>query len=145
MSSIMILIAVSGAMFLVIGGLAFVSNFYTLDGIKSRTVGDGQHGSARWATKQEIKSTYAHIPFEPELRRQGKNLPTKQGLIVGCEGPKGHVTALVDTDDIHALVTAASGAGKTAFFLYPNIEYALATGMNYLSTETKRDLFINKN
>ena len=143
MSSIMILIAVSGAMFLVIGGLAFVSNFYTLDGIKSRTVGDGQHGSARWATKQEIKSTYAHIPFEPELWRQGKNLPTKQGLIVGCEGPKGHVTALVDTDDIHALVTAASGAGKTAFFLYPNIEYALATGMSFLCTDTKGDLFRN--
>ena len=143
MSSIMILIAVSGAMFLVIGGLAFVSNFYTLDGIKSRTVGDGQHGSARWATKQEIKSSYAHIPFEPELWRQGKNLPTKQGLIVGCEGPKGHVTALVDTDDIHALVTAASGAGKTAFFLYPNIEYALATGMSFLCTDTKGDLFRN--
>ena len=143
MSSIMILIAVSGAMFLVIGGLAFVSNFYTLDGIKSRTVGDGQHGSARWASKLEIKSTYAHIPFVPELWRQGKNLPTKQGLIVGCEGPKGHVTALVDTDDIHALVTAASGAGKTAFFLYPNIEYALATGMSFLCTDTKGDLFRN--
>lgn len=45
--------------------------------------------------------------------------------------------------DIHALVTAASGAGKTAYFLYPNIEYALATGMSFLCTDTKGDLFRN--
>ena len=142
-TQILLLIGVAGLMFLIIGGLAFISHYYTLNGIKSKTVGDGQHGTARWATKQEIRQTYAHIPFEPELWRQGKNLPDQQGLILGCEGPKGHVTAVVDTDDIHALVTAASGAGKTAFFLYPNIEYALATGMSFLCTDTKGDLFRN--
>ena len=136
-SQVITLIAVSAVMFLVIGGLAFISHYYTLDGIKSKTVGDGQHGTARWATKQEIRQTYAHIPFEPELWRKGEHLPEKQGLILGCEGPKNHVTALVDTDDIHAMVTAASGAGKTAFFLYPNIEYALASGMSFLCTDTR--------
>ena len=35
-------------MFLVLGGLAFLSHYYTIDGIKSKTVGDGQHGTARW-------------------------------------------------------------------------------------------------
>ena len=142
-TQILLLIGVAGLMFLIIGGLAFISHYYTLNGIKSKTVGDGQHGTARWATKQEIRQIYAHIPFEPELWRQGKNLPDQQGLILGCEGPKGHVTAVVDTDDIHALVTAASGAGKTAYFLYPNIEYALATGMSFLCTDTKGDLFRN--
>ena len=137
------LIVVGAIMFLVIGGLAFLSHYYTLDGIKSKTVGDGQHGTARWATKQEIRQTYAHVPFEPELWRKGEHLPEKQGLVLGCEGPKDHVTALVDTDDIHAMVTAASGAGKTAFFLYPNIEYALASGMSFLCTDTKGDLFRN--
>ena len=142
-SQIITLISVSAVMFLVIGGLAFISHYYTLNGIKSKTVGDGQHGTARWATKQEIRQTYAHVPFEPELWRKGEHLPAKQGLILGCEGPKDHVTALVDTDDIHAMVTAASGAGKTAFFLYPNIEYALASGMSFLCTDTKGDLFRN--
>lgn len=123
--------------------LTILKEYYTLDGIKSKTVGDGQHGTARWATKQEIRQTYAHVPFEPELWRKGEHLPEKQGLVLGCEGPKDHVTALVDTDDIHAMVTAASGAGKTAFFLYPNIEYALASGMSFLCTDTKGDLFRN--
>jgi len=117
---------------------------YSLNGIKTRPVGDGQHGTARWATAKEIRATYTRVPFEPEKWRKGENLPTnKQGLILGCEGPKNHVTALVDTNDIHALVTAASGAGKTAFFLYPNIEYALASGMSFLCTDTKGDLFRN--
>lgn len=87
-SQVITLIAVSAVMFLVIGGLAFISHYYTLDGIKSKTVGDGQHGTARWATKQEIRQTYAHIPFEPELWRKGEHLPEKQGLILGCEGPR---------------------------------------------------------
>lgn len=56
---VILFIAVAGSMFLVIGGLAFFSHFYTLNGIKSKTVGDGQHGSARWATRQEIRLTYA--------------------------------------------------------------------------------------
>ena len=137
------LIAAASIMFVVIGGLIFLAHYYTLDGIKSKTVGDGQHGTARWATKQEIQRTYAHIPFTPELWRQGENLPTAQGLIIGCEGPKNHVTALVEQGDVHALVTAASGAGKTAFFLYPNIEYACASGMSFLCTDTKGDLFRN--
>ena len=142
-TQVITLIVVGAIMFLVIGGLAFLPHYYTLDGIKSKTVGDGQHGTARWATKQEIRQTYAHVPFEPELWRKGEHLPEKQGLVLGCEGLKDHVTALVDTDDIHAMVTAASGAGKTAFFLYPNIEYALASGMSFLCTDTKGDLFRN--
>lgn len=137
------LILSAGLMIIVIGGLAFCSEHYALDNIKSKTVGDGQHGTARWATKNEIQRTYTRVPFRPVLWRQGKSLPKKQGLILGCEGPKNKVTALVDTDDIHAMVTAASGAGKTAFFLYPNIEYALASGMSFLCTDTKGDLFRN--
>lgn len=50
-------------MFIVIGGLSLLSHHYTLNGIKSSTVGDGQHGTARWATEKEIRDTYAHIPL----------------------------------------------------------------------------------
>ena len=38
---------------------------------------------------------------------------------------------------------AASGAGKTAFFLYPNLEYACASGMSFLALDTKGDLARN--
>ena len=138
-----LLLALAGGALLLLAAATHFSGQGSLDNIKSKTVGDGQHGTARWATKKEIQQTYAHVPFRPELWRKGEQLPKKQGLVLGCEGRKGHVTAIVDTDDIHALVTAASGAGKTAYFLYPNIEYALATGMSFLCTDTKGDLFRN--
>ena len=37
----------------------------------------------------------------------------------------------------------ASGVGKTAFFLYPNLEYACACGMSFLALDTKGDLARN--
>ena len=47
------LILFAAAAIIVIGGLAMLSQHYTLDNIKSRTVGDGQYGTARWATSKE--------------------------------------------------------------------------------------------
>lgn len=120
-----------------------VSYHYTLSGIKSRTVGDGQHGTARWATDKEIRQTYAHVPFKVRDWRKGVSLPAEQGLVLGCKGKKDELTALVDSDDIHCLMIAASGAGKTAFFLYPNLEYACASGMSFLALDTKGDLARN--
>lgn len=130
-------------MFVVLGGVTLLAQRYSLNGIKSRTVGDGQHGTARFATKSEIKKTYKSVPFTPEEWRKGEKLPKEQGVILGSTGWKNAVTALVDTDDVHTLMIGASGVGKTAFFLYPNLEYTCAAGMSFLCTDTKGDLFRN--
>ncbi len=137
------LIGFAAVALIVVGGLAFLSQHYTLDNIKSKTVGDGQYGTARWATKREIRKTFRRVPFQPKLWRQGKHLPKQQGLVLGSVGRKNRVTALVDGDDIHCLMIGASGVGKTAFFLYPNLEYACACGMSYLALDTKGDLARN--
>ncbi|MEA4932901.1 MAG: hypothetical protein VB071_04855 [Lawsonibacter sp.] len=55
-------------MLAVIGGLSLLAYHYTLSDIKSRTVGDGQHGTARFANKREIRKTYKRILFQPALR-----------------------------------------------------------------------------
>ena len=130
-------------MFVVIGGLAMISCHYTLDGIKSKTVGDGQHGTARFATKQEIRRTFTQVEYLPKEWRRGSGLPEAQGLIVGGIFKGSRVKALVDTDDVHTLMIGSAGVGKTAFFLYPNIEYACASGMSFLTTDTKGDLYRN--
>lgn len=41
----------------------------SLDRIKARTVGHGQHGSVRWATRREIRSYYTMVPYEPQKWR----------------------------------------------------------------------------
>ena len=170
------LILLGGGAFLLIGAAVHFTGVGSLNNIKSKTVGDGQHGTARWATKQEIQKTYRHIPFRPDRWRQGEDLPTAQGLVLGCVGGRGlrkpgkladkvrvlwkgkeallrekprqkrtakPLRAIVDTDDIHCLMIGASGVGKTAFFLYPNLEYACASGMSYLALDTKGDLARN--
>ncbi len=140
--SAILFIVLAGAAFLLIGVLATHSGG-SLNGIKAKTVGDGQHGTARWSTKKELKQTYQYIPFRPSQWRKGENLPKVQGLVLGCEGKKNAVSALVDSDDIHCLMIGASGVGKTAFFLYPNLEYACASGMSFLALDTKGDLARN--
>jgi len=130
-------------MFALLGLVTFLSSHYNLDGIKSKTVGDGQYGTARFATDMEIKKTYSHVPYEPKLWRQGKNLPETQGIVVGGKFSHGGVTALIDSGDLHLLMIGAAGVGKTANFLYPCIEYACASGMSFLCTDTKGDLFRN--
>ena len=130
----------------VFGALVAITTFSgrgSLDSIKSKTVGDGQHGTARWATPGEIKKTFRSVPFQTALWRKGERLPGAQGLVLGCTGKKGQLTALVDSDDIHCLMIGASGVGKTAYFLYPNIEYACASGMSFFSSDTKGDLARN--
>ena len=124
----LLLVIVAGIMFAVLGGVTLLSHIYSLNGIKSKTVGDGQHGTARWATKAEIKKIYKHVPFDPQRWRKqaakgqtptgddGKPLP--QGIVVGCTR---NTTAMVDTGDVHALMIGAAGVGKTAFWLYPCI------------------------
>ena len=123
--------------------LSVLTSNYSLNGIKSKTVGDGQHGTARWATTQEIKKSYASVPFDVASWRAGKNLPEVQGLILGSTQRGKQLDALVDRDDVHCLMIGASGVGKTAFFLYPNLEFACASGMSYLALDTKGDLARN--
>lgn len=49
----------------------------------------------------------------------------------------------MDSGDIHCLMIGAAGVGKTADFLYPNIEYACASGVSFVTTDTKGDLLRN--
>ena len=134
------LIAVGVVIVLFIVLLSALTNNCSLNGIKSKTVGDGQHGTARWATTQEVKKTFANVPFDVASWRAGKNLPEVQGLILGSTQRGKQLDALVDRDDVHCLMIGASGVGKTAFFLYPNLEFACASGMSYLALDTKGDL-----
>jgi len=114
----------------------------SINGIKSKKVGDGQYGTARWATKPEIRQTFSFLPFEPQKWRRGEDLPKVQGTIVGCRGIN-NTTALVDTGDVHTLMIGAAGVGKTAFFLYPNIEFCCASGMSFINSDTKGDVARN--
>ena len=131
----LIILGVVGALFILL--LSLLTNNYSLNNIKSKTVGDGQYGTARWATDQEIRKAYVTVSFDVASWRAGKKRPTVQGLVLGSVQHGKRLDALVDCDDVHCLMIGASGVGKTAFFLYPNIEFACACGMSFLILDTK--------
>lgn len=143
-TGVITLIIVTGSMFALFIIISTVGNYYSLNRIKNKTVGQGQHGTARWATKKEIRNTYRQIDFHPdEWRTNPNSRPTEQGIVVGCKNSKKGTTAMVDTGDVHALMIGAAGVGKTAYWLYPCIEYACATGMSFMVTDTKGDVVRN--
>lgn len=129
--------------FVFIGSISYFGNSYSLNGIKSKTVGDGQHGTARFATQKEINQAFYKVVFDCKSWRKGKNLPQVQGIIIGSKVTRRHTICYVDRDDVHMLMIGAAGAGKTAYFLYPNLEYACASGVSFITTDTKGDLYRN--
>jgi type IV secretion system protein VirD4 len=140
MGNIAVLIIAGAAIFGVLITVSLLEYVFNLNNIKSRTVGDGQHGTARFATRIEMNRIYKRIPFDVKAWREGERLPEEQGIIVGCETKRGKTYAYVDDGDVHAVMIAAAGAGKTAYFLYPNLEFACAAGMSFITTDTKGDL-----
>ena len=133
-------------MFAVVGVVTIVSHISNLNNIKSKTVGDGQHGTARFSTKAELRRIFKLIPYEPNVWRNDAKkgtLELPQGVVVGVQNKKGINYALVDTADVHTMMIGAAGCGKTAYWLYPNLEYACASGMSFLTTDTKGDLYRN--
>lgn len=156
------LILVCGSMLAILGLISAASHIHDLNGIKSKTVGDGQHGAARFATKQELLRTFRRVLYQPEywleLGPQSTEPKLPQGVIVGCKNKSSLVYqpgrkwpfcirrqtyALAGTGDVHTMMIGAAGCGKTAFWLYPNLEYACAAGMSFLTTDTKGDLYRN--
>ena len=83
---ILLLAAVFGALMAIAG----FSNRGSLDSIKSKDVGDGQHGTARWATPAEVRKTFRFVPFQPALSRRGwcwavweRSRPHRSSLCLG--------------------------------------------------------------
>ena len=133
-----LLVLVVGIMFTVIGLITLLSHkqcayarvrynllyhVYNLNNIKSKTVGDGQHGTARWASKSEINRIYKTVAYQPNIWRgvgnsapiskkkknrkimsEKPNVPIPQGIVVGVHFSKLGNTALIDSSDVHCLI-----------------------------------------
>lgn len=138
-----VVILIGCAFFIFTGCIVYFGNNYNLNNIKAKTVGDGQHGTARFAVKSEINEAFERVHFKPERWREGIDRPNKQGMLVGSYVHMKKTTGYIDVEDVHLLMIGAAGVGKTAFFLYPNLEYACASGVSFITTDTKGDLYRN--
>lgn len=62
-SGIVTLIIVTGSMLALFVIITTVGNNYSLNQIKNKTVGQGQHGTARWATKRKSRELTSKLIF----------------------------------------------------------------------------------
>lgn len=119
----------------------------SLDSIKGRKAGQGQHGTASFMNQAEKNKIFKKVKYDPVAWRKGKipkNLPI--GTIWGTETRgmlKKDLIALVDIEDRNGMMIGPAGVGKTAHFFIPNMEYAAALGLSMISTDTKGDLYRN--
>lgn len=147
MSGYALLILCGGAFLGLLIVIESLSERTNLNGIKGRTVGDGQHGSARFLTKKELHTVYTRVPYTPKAWRstakRGKEIRLPEGILLSCEKRGKKIFALVDPSDVHTMMVGAAGCGKTAYWLYPNLEYACACGMSFVVTDTKGDVYRN--
>ena len=63
------LILLGGGLLAFLLVVSFLPKNYSLNNFKNKTVGDGQHGTARWATPKEIHTTYHVVLFRPRRWR----------------------------------------------------------------------------
>ena len=76
---ILVIVMVVVLLLMVVANTA--GHMFNLNSIKSKTVGDGQHGTSRWAANKEIKQMYRFVRFTPgKWRKQAaeKMQPTVQ-------------------------------------------------------------------
>ncbi len=128
---------------IVVALLPSLLNTNNLNRIKAKKTGDGQFGTADWATEKELKKNLDFIHYDPKSWRKGVNLPSKEGTVVGAVKNATKTFAYVDTSDNHTMIVAAPGGGKTTTLLYPNLEYSAAAGMSGFVTDTKGDVSEN--
>lgn len=134
-------IVIVGLIILALAIVSMIDSNKSLDKIKSRTVGDGQFGTARWATQKELSETFEYVDYTPYLWRQGKNLPKESATVLSISGTGKHCKAMIDVSDSNTIMLSAPGGYKTTGFLYHNIEYCLASGASFLCTDTKGDVY----
>ena len=83
----LIILGVVGALFILL--LSLLTNNYSLNNIKSKTVGDGQYGTARWATDQEIRKTYVTVPLTLHHGALGRSArPCRGWFLEVCSAAK---------------------------------------------------------
>jgi type IV secretion system protein VirD4 len=121
-SPIVTLIIICVGMFGLLGVITVMSNRYSLNSIKNKRIGHGQHGNARFASKAEISKTYklCLIHLITGVKNNGGIIPL--GTMGGYE--KEGETSRNCCCRRCAYPEIGAAALVRPLFLYPNMEYA---------------------
>lgn len=100
---------------------------------------DGQKGTARFATREEIASQYKAVPIKDELYNGGGGIPVARGfynLDDGYGNIKKKEVMYIDDSSVNNLIIGTTRSGKGETFVVPSIDI-------YSRAEKKASLIVN--
>ena len=138
---------------LVINKNSFYSELDSItDKIKTpKSIGQGQHGTARWQTQKEFEKNFKcnKLPIERKRKfiirklfkkkqKEEKNEIIKGGLVVGYKKTKKAEEIYFVDDNIHSLTVGATRSGKTRSVVLQTIGNLALAGESMILSDPKR-------
>ena len=138
---------------LVINKNSFYSELDSItDKIKTpKSIGQGQHGTARWQTQKEFEKNFKcnKLPIErkrnfiirklfKKKQKEEKNEIVKGGLVVGYKKTKKAEEIYFVDDNIHSLTVGATRSGKTRSVVLQTIGNLALAGESMILSDPKR-------
>lgn len=138
---------------LVINKNSFYSELDSItDKIKTpKSIGQGQHGTARWQTQKEFEKNFKcnKLPIErkrnfiirklfKKKQKEEKNEIVKGGLVVGYKKTKKSEEIYFVDDNIHSLTVGATRSGKTRSVVLQTIGNLALAGESMILSDPKR-------
>lgn len=102
-------------------------------------VGQGQHGTSRFLTEDEMKKVYTQVVYNP---KNPKPLKGNYGLVLGMtkEGKKEIITCIMD--DINVIMVGSTRSGKSRGEILQTIFLRALTGKSMVITDAKGELYL---
>ncbi|TDW13105.1 type IV secretion system protein VirD4 [Breznakia blatticola] len=117
-------------------GTIYLNKRNRLDQLKSKKVGDGQHGTDKFLNLKEMEKLYKTIKIPNEMTDMSSEwLP---GRILHFNPQTRE--AIIDTSYTHAAVEAPTETGKTTTYVVPNAQYNLMAGTSMVIPCIKPEL-----
>lgn len=138
---------------LVVNRNSFYSELDSItDKIKTpKSIGQGQHGTARWQTQKEFEKNFKcnKLPIEKKQNfiirklfkrktKKQKNEILKGGLVVGYKKTKKAEEIYFVDDNIHSLTVGATRSGKTRSIVLQTIGNLALAGESMILSDPKR-------
>ena len=118
------------------------NSFYSeLDNITDKiqtpkSIGQGQHGTARWQTQKEFERNFKCNKFPIKDKNEYK--ANKGGLVVGYKKNKKNENIYFVDENIHSLTVGATRSGKTRSVVLQTIGNLALAGESMILSDPKR-------
>lgn len=108
-----------------------------LNKIKSKIVGDGQHGNDRFMNDKEARDLYKTVTIPEEIKDMSDTFPS--GRLINFNEKTRE--AYIDTSNSHFSIIAPTDSGKTTKYVIPNLQYNIMAGTTMVIPDTKKELY----